>query len=108
MDLDCDQLAGRRIPTEVRGRVPSGPAAQERRIGTARAFDEHLLDPPDAFRVTVGGGSLRDLDQALDPLALDLLGHLVAQAGGLRAGTRREDEGERAVVADLLDRFEGL
>jgi hypothetical protein len=46
---------------------------------------------------------LHELDQAFDPLALDLFGHLVRHRGGLGAAPGRVDEGEGAVVADLLD-----
>ena len=46
---------------------------------------------------------LDDFDQPLDALVLDLLRHLVGQLGRLGAVSRREDEGEGPVVADLLD-----
>src|SRR5262249_28385453 len=89
-------------------RVPPRAAAQERRIGPARALDEHLLDPADPGSVPPPRDPLDDLDQPLDPFALDVLGHLVRQRRSLRALARRVDEREGAVVADLLDRAHRL
>ena len=63
---------------------------------------------PTRARVSLGGDALDDLDELLDPLALDLLRNLVGHRGCLGAGARRVDERERAVEADLLDDFERL
>ena len=95
-------------PGEVDGRVPPRPAAQERRIRPARPLDQHLLDETDALLVPFVRDALDDLDEPLDPVALDLVRNLVRHRGRLGAGTRRVDEGERAVVADLLDHLERL
>ena len=43
------------------------------------ALDEHLLDGADALGVPLGGDPLHDLDEALEPLVLDLVGDLVGQ-----------------------------
>ena len=51
---------------------------------------------------------LDDVDEALYPLALDLVRHLVGHGGRLRSAPRAEHERERAVVAHLLDDLEGL
>ncbi len=49
-------------------------------IGAARPLDEHLLDPADALGVPLGGDALDGVDEPLDPLALDVLGHLFGSA----------------------------
>ena len=49
-----------------------------------------------------------ELDEPLHPLDLDLVRHLVGHCRRLGAGARRVDEGEGAVVADLLDHLERL
>src|SRR5512132_1311109 len=51
---------------------------------------------------------LDELHEALHALALDWVRQLVLEGGGLRAAARREEEGEGAVVADLVDHLEGL
>ena len=63
---------------------------------------------PDALAVAGGGHALDRIDQALDPLALDLLRHLIGHRRGLGALPRRVDEREGTVVADLLDRRQRL
>ena len=83
---------GDRRAGEVHRRVAARAAAQERGIGPARPLDEHLLDAADPLGVPRGGDALHDLDQALDALALDLLGHLVGhrrRLGARPAASRR-------------------
>src|SRR4051812_36132477 len=70
---------------EVDGRVASRAPAQDGSVGAARALDEHFLDPPDTLAVARLGGALDDLDLALDPLALHILGELSVHRGGLGA-----------------------
>src|SRR6266702_7900333 len=108
VDLDRDELSSGRSAGEVDGRVPSRAATQEARISPARALDEHLLDPPDTLGVAGGRRTLDDVDQALDPLLLDLLRHLVGKHSSFGSRARREDERECAVVADLLDDLDRL
>jgi hypothetical protein len=53
--------------------------------------------------------ALNDLDETLHALDLDLVRHeAIGERGRLGPAARREDEGERAVVADLLADLEGL
>ena len=99
---------GAASPGEVDGRVPPRAAAQHRRVGARRALDEHLLDPADARLVALAGEPLRQLDEPLHALDLQLVRHLVGHRRGLGARARRVDERERAVVADLLDHLERL
>src|SRR4051794_10951304 len=108
LDLDPSQLAGSRRAGEVHGRVAAGAASEERLVGAAPSLDERVLDPADALAVAVLRHPLNDVDQTLDAVALDLVRNLVGERGGLGAGPRRVDEGEGSVVADLLDRGEGL
>src|SRR4051794_4773403 len=108
LDRDRHELPGLGGAAEVDGGVASRPPAQDRRVGAARALDQHFLDPPDTFAVARLCNALDDVDQALDPLALHVLGELSVHRRGLRALPRRVDEGERAFVADLLDRAHGL
>ena len=96
------------LPGEVHGRVAPRAAAQERRVGAARAFDEHLLDAPDALLVALAGDALHDLDEPLDAVALHLVGDLIGHRRGVGAGAWRVDERERAVEAHLLDDLERL
>src|SRR4029077_880179 len=67
-----------------------------------------LLDAADPVAVPRGCHALNDVDQALYPLSLDLVRHLIRHGGGLRPLSRRVDEGEGTVVADLLDGRDGL
>ncbi len=86
----------------VRPRMP-------RRVGSAHPFDEHFHRATDEALRALMRTPLDDLDEALEALDLDLVrNEPLAQARGLRAAPRREDEGEGAVVADLLDDLEGL
>ena len=62
----------------------------------------------DPLRVPFGRDPLHDLDEAFEPLVLDLVGDLVGQLGRLGAATRRVDEREGAVVAHLLHDLECL
>ena len=73
-----------------------------------RPLDEHLLDPADARLVPLARDRLHDVDEPLDPFALHLVGDLVGHRGRLGFLPRRVDEGEGAVVADLLDDLERL
>ena len=70
---------GSGVAGEVDRHVAARAAAQERRVGAAGALDEHLLDGADALGVPLGGDPLHDLDEALEPLVLDLVGDLVGQ-----------------------------
>ena len=79
---------GARVAGEVDGRVAARPAALERRVGAARALDQDLLDGADARGVPLGRDPLHDLDEALQPLVLDLVRHLVRQRGSLGAVAR--------------------
>src|SRR4051794_19048842 len=97
LDRDRHELPGLGRAAEVDGRVAPRAAPQHGRVRAARALDEHLLDPTDALAVARLGDSLDDLDQALDPLALHVLGELPVHRGGLGALPRRVDEGEGAV-----------
>src|SRR5438552_11232501 len=107
-DRDRNELAGSGVAAEVDGRVSARPAAQELRLRAARAFDEHLLDHPDAPRVLFRGDPLHDVDELLDALALHVVRHLIRHRGRLGPGARRVDEGESTVEADLLDDLERL
>src|SRR5580765_2238517 len=89
LDRDRHQLPGLRSAGEVDGRVAAGAAAQDVGVGTARAFDEHLLDTADALAVASLGDTLDDLDQPLDPIALDLLRHLLVHRRSLGSLARR-------------------
>src|SRR5581483_11509085 len=95
VDADVNELA--RLPRagEVDRRVAPRPAPEQRRVGPARPLDEHLLGAPDPGAVAFAGDPLAVLDQALDSLALDLLGDLIRHGRRLRAPPRREDERER-------------
>ena len=108
LDQHGHELAGRGVAAEVHRRVATRPPAQHRGVGAARALHEHLLDPAHALLVPRVRASLHDVDQPLDPLALDLLGHLVGHRGRVGALARRVDEGERTVEPDLLDDGERL
>ena len=77
-------------------------------VGAAWPFDEHFLDASNALAVPLRGQALDDLDEPLDPLALDVVRHLVGHRCGFGARTRRVDERESAVVADLLHDLERL
>src|SRR6187401_2077450 len=105
---DIHQVARFGRPGEVDGRVSPRSSAQERRIGSAHALDQHLLDETDAVHVPLARDPLDDFYQTLDAVVLDLVGYLVWHARDFRAGTRRVDEREGAVVAHLLDHLEGL
>src|ERR687885_579390 len=73
LDPDVDELPRLRVTGEVHGRVPPRPPAQDRRVGAARALDEDLLDAADPCGVPLARDALAELDQALDPLRLDLV-----------------------------------
>ncbi len=103
-----DELAGRRRPREVDGLVRARAPAQHGRVGAARPLDEHLLHRPAQRGVARRGVVLDTLDQALDALLLDRIGHLVVHAGGVGAAARRVDERECVVVPDLVDERERL
>ena len=51
---------------------------------------------------------LHEVDEPLDALLFDVLRHLVGHGRRLSPASRREDERERAVVADFLDDLERL
>ena len=91
--------------TVVFRRVRPRRSAGSVRLG---AFDQHLLDETDALLVPFARDPLDDFDQALDAVALDLVGNLALHRGRLRACAWRVDEREGAVVAHLLDHLEGL
>src|SRR4051794_33425303 len=108
-DLHADELAGRGWAGEVHGLVVARAAPQARGVGPRAALDEHLeLAADEALRALVGA-ALDDLDEALHALDLDLVcDDSLAQRTGLGPAARREDERERAVVADLFADGEGL
>src|SRR5450755_910242 len=81
-------------------RLPSQQAARSSWLHPQRAADEALC--------ALARPALDDLDKALEPLDLDRVRNLVAQGGRLGAPPGREDEGERAVVTDLLGHRDGL
>ena len=108
LDRHVDEVACLRRAGEHHGRVPARAAAQERLVGPALPLDEHLLDPPDALGVALGRDALHDLDEPLEPLVLDRLGHLVGHRRRVGAAAGRVDEREGAVVAHLLDDGERL
>ena len=81
---------------------------RRRRVGARRPLDEHLERAPDEALRALAGAPLDDLDEALHALDLLLVRHAVLELGRLRPPPRREDERERAVVADLLDDLERL
>src|SRR6185503_1321874 len=107
-DGDRDDLAGNGFAAEVDRGVPACPASQELGLGPAWAFDKHLLDHPDTAGVPLRGDPLHDLDQLLDALALQLVGHLLRHCGRLGARAWRVDEREGTVVADLLHDLQRL
>src|SRR5919204_27746 len=108
LDLDRHELPRARPTGEVHGRVAPRAPTQEIVAGPARAFDEHFLDEADPGAIPTLGDALHDFDHTLDPIALDLLGPLLRHRRRLRPASRREDEREGAVVADLLDDLDGL
>ena len=71
-------------------------------------LDQHLHRAADEALGALLRPALHELDQALHPLALDRVRQLVVHLGRLGAPPRREDEGEGAVVADLVDDLERL
>src|SRR5215207_3043395 len=107
-DLYLDQLAGRGGAVEVDGLVVTSAAAQTGGIGTARPLDQDLEGAAEEALGPLASAPLHELDQALHPVALDPVRYLALHLGRLRAAPRREDKGEGAVVADLVDKLEGL
>ena len=75
-----------------------------------RPFDEHLERAPDEALRALARAALDELDEPLHALrpSPDAARRLLESAGRLGAAPRREDERERAVVADLLDDLERL
>src|SRR5262245_48426883 len=108
LDADVDEAAGGAGAGEVHGRVPPRASTEQRRIGAARALDEHLLAPADPLSIPRERNPLDDLDEALDPLLLRLVRNLVGHRGRLGSLARRVDEREGAVVADFLDYLQRL
>src|SRR6266487_1641244 len=92
LDADVDELARGGGSAEVDGRVAPRAAAKQRRVRARRAFDEHLLDASDAGLIALAGDPLRQLDQPLHPLDLDLVRHLPWHGRRLGAGAWRVDE----------------
>ncbi len=76
-DTDRHQLAGLGRPGEIHGGVAAGSTAEQRGIGAARSLDEDLFHQAHAACVSLGRDALDDLDEALDALALQLVGHLI-------------------------------
>src|SRR5256714_14149448 len=105
-DADVDELARPGLAGEVHGRVVPRAPAQERRVGAARALDEHLLHAADTGLVALQRDALAELDQALDPLRLNPVRHLVGHRRRLGAPPRRQSEPESALAADLLHDLE--
>src|SRR5262249_16727353 len=58
--------------------------------------------------IASGGDALDNRDELLEPCMLYLLANRVTEVGGRRPVPRREDEGERTVVAHVLDEGDGL
>ncbi len=75
-----------------------------RRVGSLRLgpLDQDLHAAADEALGPLPRPALHELDEALHALALDGVGELALHLGRLGAAARREDEGEGAVVADLL------
>ena len=102
------QLARGGRPVEVDRLVVPRPAAQPRgsvRLGPSTSTS--IVAADEALR-PLSRAALDQLDQALHPLALDRVRQLVVHRRRLGFAARREDEGEGAVVADLLDDLERL
>ena len=102
----CTQLGrGSAASGKIDRLVRAGAAAQRARVGARGALDQHLLRrcrrAPGCARAA---WRLDARDEPLEPLALDVLGHLLLHPRGVRAAPRRVDERERVVVADLLAR----
>ena len=90
VDQDVDELARLGVAGEVDRDVAARAAAQQAVVRPARTLDEHLLDGADALGVSLGGDALDDLDEPLEPLVLDLLGHLVGHRRPPRSPRRGE------------------
>ncbi len=103
VDPDVDQVAGQRGAEEVHGRVPSRASAQESTIGSARPFDENLLDATDTLCVALGGDTLHCGDEPLEALMLQVLRNLIGEVCSLGPGAWRIDEGESTVESDFVD-----
>ena len=107
-DLDVDQLAGLGDAVEVDRLVVAGAAPQLGLVGAAGPFDQDLHRPADEALGALGGAPLDHLDQPFHPLDLDRVRQLALHRRRLGFAARREDEGEGAVVADLLDHLQRL
>ena len=99
---------GRREPVEVDDLVVARAAAQAARVGPRRSLDEHLERAADEALGAFARAALDHLDEALEPLHLELVGQLVGHRRRLGLAPGRVDERERAVVADLLGDLERL
>src|SRR5215218_10647353 len=108
LDLDVDVLAGPREAGEVDDLVVARAAAQPARVGSRRALDEHLEGAADEPLRALARAALDDLDEPLHALDLLLVADAVLELRRLRLAAGREDERERAVVADVLDDRERL
>ena len=64
-------------------------AAGEALAGFVRAVDKHLFDPPDELGRAAQGILLEDVEQDLIAAFFHLVGHLLRQRGGRRAGADR-------------------
>src|ERR1700761_4992886 len=107
-DRDSDDLSGRAEAGDIDDLVVTRPAAHAARIGSRRTLDEHVESPTHKTLCALMSGPLDDLDEALHPRDLDLVGDLVRQRRGVGAAPRRVEESERPVVSDLLGDLEGL
>src|SRR4051794_18242076 len=109
VDLDRHDLARRREAGEVHRLAVARATADARGVGARRALDEHVERAPDEALGALVGAALDHLDQALHPLDLDLVrDEALGQQRRLGPAPGREDEGEGAVVADLLADLERL
>src|SRR5947209_4803235 len=108
-DLHRNQLAGSRQAGEVDHLVVARAAPQARGVGARGPLDQDLQRAPHEPLRALGGAALNQLHQALHARHLDAVGYdALAELRRLGPSARGEDEGEGAVVADLVDHLERL
>src|SRR3984957_2753972 len=102
-DLHMRQLAGRSDAGEGDHLVVARAPALALGVCARVSFDKHLDRTAHEALRALGGATLDYLNKPFHALHLDRMRHdPLGQLGCLRAPARREDEGERAVVALLL------
>ena len=114
--LDLDDLAypaarsGRRDVDDLvaLGAALHAVTRQVPLLALARALDEHPLARPDERREVRGAERLDHLEEAREPLALHVLGHVVRQAQRRGVRPRRVLEAEERHEADLAHERERL